>query len=185
MGYATNAAPAGWHDHCFRREWELPVSRRVLWDWLNDPRTFKHGQVWPWRVEFIDAPGDAPGKRGMSPGVLNSHHGPLMSFTGVVGDIIPPQRDDRPAYRDLQYLYGSYAGSLRLVRPTRLQFWLDALSPEQTRLRLQLDSLIYPKMDWLWTNGQKLFWSAFPRWAKRDAPRDAPRHAGRTLKQKT
>ena len=93
MGYAKNAAPDGWRDHTFRREWEIGLPRRLLWDWLNDPRTFTHGQIWPWRVEFVSEP---DGPRGMSPGVLNSHHGPLMSFTGVVGDVIPPARDDRP-----------------------------------------------------------------------------------------
>jgi hypothetical protein len=156
---ARNAAPEGFVAHVFERDWlvDRPVDR--VWRWLNDPRTFTETQVWPFRVEFING--------GMETGVLNTHHGPLMSFTGVVGDVHPP--GDTPGYRDLQYLYGSYAISLRLIRPTRLQFWVEAESPRSTRLRVRLDSLVSPRIAGLWTRAQSLFWSRFPKWAQRSA----------------
>jgi len=169
-GHATNAAPATFEPHAFERDWHLDRPGEGVWRWLNDPRTFTDSQVWPFRVEFIDH-GD---RRGMEPGVLNVHHGPLMSFHGVVGDVVPPGDNGRGGYRDLQYGYGSYAGSLRLVRPTRLQFWVDA-EDGGCRLKVRLDSLVRPWLAGWWTLGQRVFWSRFPRWAERSVPeaRDA------------
>ena len=41
-----------------------PLDR--VWAWLNDPATLVEGQLWPYRVEFVDG--------GFEPGVLNVHH---------------------------------------------------------------------------------------------------------------
>ena len=76
----------------------------------------------------------------MEPGVLNVHHGPLINFAGVIGEVRDP-RPGVPAYRDLKYLYGSYAISPRFARPTRLQFWAEE-ADGHTCVTLQLDALV-------------------------------------------
>lgn len=168
---APNAAPASFVGHAFEKTWHLdrPIDR--VWAWLNDPKTFTDTQVWPFRVEFIDDGEHA----GMSTGVLNIHHGPLMSFHGKVGEVTPPGSDGRGGYRDLQYGYGSYALSMRLARPTRLQFWVDAGEDAGEQggcdLKVRLDSFVKPGFAKWWTKLQSVFWSRFPMWASK-ATRD-------------
>lgn len=125
----------------------------AVWRWLNDPATFTEGQIWPFRVEFVNG--------GFEPGVLNVHHGPFINFAGVIGEVRDPGKE-AVAYRDLKYFYGSYALSLRLARPTRLQFWAEPASG--TRVTLQLDSFIREPFVRPWQLAQKIFWSRFPRW---------------------
>jgi hypothetical protein len=120
---------------------------------LNDPATFTEGQVWPFRVEFIDG--------GFEPGVLNAHHGPFLNLAGVIGEVLGFERGI--AYRELKYFYGSYAISPRLVRPTRLQFWAEE-SAGGTLVTLQVDSLVRRPFRRAWDLWQQIFWSRFPRW---------------------
>jgi hypothetical protein len=83
-----NGAPEGLVDHAFEKTFFVgrPIGR--VWAWLNDPATFVDGQVWPYRVEFVDG--------GFEPGVLNVHHGPFLNAAGVIGEvpevpgIVPP-----------------------------------------------------------------------------------------------
>ena len=149
-----NGAPAGFVPHVYRRTFRTshPVGR--VWGWLNDPATFVEGQVWPFRVEFVDG--------GMEPGVLNVHHGPFMSFAGAIGEVRGPE-EGAPAYRDLKYFYGSYAISPRLVRPTRLQFWVEE-ADNATEVTLQVDSLARRRFARFWDLLQRVFWGRFPRW---------------------
>ncbi len=149
-----NGAPPGFVPHVHRRVFEVARPRERVWAWLNDPATFVEGQVWPFRVEFVGG--------GFEPGVLNTHHGPLMSFAGAIGEVRGPE-EGGAAYRDLRYFYGSYAISPRLVRPTRLQFWAGDAGPG-TRVTLQVDSLVRDFFSGPWTLIQKVFWSRFPRW---------------------
>ena len=109
---ASGATPPGFRPHSLELAWNLGVPREVVWAWLNDPRTFTRGQLPPFRVEFLPMPDGRPG--GFEPGCLNAHHGPLMSFHGVIGEVRAPE------YRDLIYGYGSYALSMRVARPRRL-----------------------------------------------------------------
>ncbi len=148
-----NGAPAGFVSHVYRRTFRVPHPVGRVWGWLNDPATFVEGQVWPFRVEFVDG--------GFEPGVLNVHHGPFMSFAGAIGEVSEPE--DGPAYRDLKYFYGSYAISPRLVRPTRLQFWTER-SGEGAAVTLQVDSFVRRRFAWPWDLLQRGFWSWFPRW---------------------
>ena len=104
--------PRGFRTHVLDRPWRFGVPVQELWDWLNDPRTFTRGQLPPFRVEFLPMEDGRPG--GFEPGCLNAHHGPLMSFHGVIGEVRPCE------HRDLRYSYGSYALSMRLARPRRL-----------------------------------------------------------------
>lgn len=152
-----NGAPEGFVPHVYRREFVTPHGIERVWDWLNDPATFVEGQVWPFRVEFVDG--------GFEPGVLNIHHGPFMNFAGAIGEVRGPEEGagDGVAYRDLKYFYGSYAISPRLVRPTRLQFWAER-SGGNTLVTLQVDSLVRRRFVPAWDLSQRLFWSRFPRW---------------------
>ena len=147
-------APDGFVPHAYRKTFRTPHHTGRVWNWLNDPATFTEGQVWPFRVEFVDG--------GFEPGVLNVHHGPLLNFAGAIGEVRPPEAD-AAGYRDLKYFYGSYALSPRLVRPTRLQFWVEDQG-EGTLLTLQVDSLVRRRFVRAWDLSQKVFWQRFPRW---------------------
>ncbi|CAN5645725.1 hypothetical protein BH24ACT21_BH24ACT21_16430 [soil metagenome] len=151
-------APEGFVPHAYRRAFQVPHEQRRVWDWLNDPATFTEGQVWPFRVEFVDG--------GFEPGVLNVHHGPLLNFAGAIGEVREPGEEDA-GYRDLKYFYGSYAISPRLVRPTPLQFWVEG-SGERTLLTLQVDSLVRRRFVRPWDLLQRVFWQRFPRWMGSD-----------------
>ncbi|MEO0855234.1 MAG: hypothetical protein AAFY55_00095 [Bacteroidota bacterium] len=155
---APHAAPLGFRVHTYRHAWTVPHDRAAVWAWLNDPATFTDGQVPPYRVEFVSPYKGGP--MGFSPGVLNVHHGPGILFAGVLGAITPPV-PGRTAYRDLRYFYGSYALSLRLVRPTRLQFWADDAAPGSTQVMLQLDAFVARWFNPAWSLAQRAFWAGF------------------------
>ena len=110
--------PPGFVRDVYDHAWTIgrPISQ--VWQWLNDPATFTDGQIPPFRVEFLT---NAAGQTGFHEGVYNAHVGPLMSFSGVLGEL------QHESYRDLQYFYGSYAVSHALFRPVRLQFWVDEI----------------------------------------------------------
>lgn len=145
--------PARFRLHTLHKTWKMAAPRQVVWDWLNDPRTFTDWQVPPWKVEFLPMPDGRPG--GFEPGCLNTHHGPLMSFHGVIGEVRAPE------YRDLRYSYGSYALSLRLARPTRLQFWVDAVDEERSEVRLRLDTQAHRWFAPFWGGMNHFFWWSF------------------------
>lgn len=146
-------APPGFVAHRHRYAFELAHPRERVWRWLAAPETFVAAATWPWRVEFVGG--------GFEPGVRTAHYGPGMNFAGVLTEVSPP------AYRDLQYCYGAYALSLRLARPTRLQFWLDELATDRTRVRLQVDALMRPWLGAPASALQWVFWRRFGRWAAR------------------
>lgn len=143
--------PPGFRAHVFERSWAFRRPRALVWDWLNDPATFTRGQLPPFRVEFLET----DGRTGFESGVLNAHHGPLMSFHGVIGEVRAPE------YRDLKYSYGSYAISMRLVRPTRLQFFFEEVDGDRCRLRLQLDTQVRRWFAPLWSGANAFFWWSF------------------------
>jgi hypothetical protein len=153
-----NGAPSGFVPHAINREFVTAYPIERVWNWLNDPTTFVEGQVWPYRVEFVDG--------GFEPGVLNVHHGPFLNVAGAIGEVRGPNEAgaDGSAYRDLPYFYGSYALTPRLVRPTRLQFWAERTAGGGTRVRLRLDSLVRRTFVKPWELSQRIFWGRFPRW---------------------
>lgn len=152
-----NGAPDGFVRHGFTQEFVTPHPIERVWAWLNDPATFIEGQVWPYRVEFVDG--------GFEPGVLNVHHGPFLNVAGAIGEVRGPEEAgwNGVAYRDLQYFYGSYALTPRLVRPTRLQFWAKRAGGG-TKVELRLDSLVRRRFVRPWDLSQRVFWRRFPRW---------------------
>lgn len=140
--------PRGFVRHAYERSWNVPVPRAEAWCWLNDPRTFTDMQVWPYFVEFADG--------GFQTGVRNTHSGPGIHFPAVLGEIREGE------YRDLIYLYGAYAFGMRIVRPLRLQFWLED-SDEGCLVRLRLDCQVRGWFLGTWKLGNRLFWSLFGR----------------------
>lgn len=158
---APQAAPANFTAHVVRREYLVAKPKDVVWRWLMDPRTFTESQIFPWRVEFVSADPATP--PGFHVGGLNVHHGPGMLFAGTMTEI----RDGE--YRDLQYFYGSHFVSMRLVRPTRLQFWVESTGDAQTKITLQLDSLVVRWFAPIWSLGNRFFWGSFGRWVSRSA----------------
>lgn len=149
--------PEAFRNHSYKRSYTIKYSEGQVWQWLNNPDTFKNNQVWPYRVVFTRTESQ---KHDFEEGVFNSHHGPLMSFTGVIGEV-------KPSYRDLKYLYGSYFLSFRWIRPQRLQFWTEPQEDGHTTLTMQLDSYVKPSFYNFWNWGQGLFWGRFGRWANK------------------
>ena len=140
-------------EHKFEHIFCIPRPRTEVWNLLTDPKTFMTGQLFPYRVEFVDASGSKGA--GFQSGTQTLHHGPMINFAGVIGDV----RDQE--YRDLQYYYGSYIFSLRLLRPTRLEFCFAAPTPSSTLVTLRVSSLIRRPFGPLWSAIQIVFWSQF------------------------
>ncbi|WMN10985.1 hypothetical protein QYS49_36725 [Marivirga salinae] len=145
--------PIKFKTHIFTKEYESPYQESQIWDWLNDPKTFTDNQVWPFRVEFLRNENQ---EHDFEEGVLNIHHGPMLSLAGEIGEITSH-------YRDLQYFYGSYAISFRIIRPFRLEFRTE--DKEDKRIvRVQLSSYVAPSFYKIWNWSQSIFWSRFGRW---------------------
>lgn len=135
----------------------IPHPREDVWAWICDPATFVDGQIWPWRVEFLDPRTGAAA--GFTTGVLTTHHGPWMNFSGVIGEV------DAPRYRDLAYTYGAYMISPRICRPVRLQFWLDETSGgAATQVRIGVDAQMRRGLRGASRLVQRWFWKRFARW---------------------
>lgn len=146
------------HQHEF--DFVVPSSKDIVWKWLNTPETFTKGQIPPFKVEFY-SPDPKTIPNGFHEGVLNAHHGPLMNFSGVLGEIKEME------YRDLQYFYGSYAISMRWIRPYRLEFWLKEIDQNNTEIKCRLSSYTAKWISSIWTKSQSLFWASFRSWAKK------------------
>ena len=152
----VHPAPTHFQPHHFEHTIEVAAPVAAVWDWLNRTETFTRGQPPGYRVEFV---GDR-----FEPGVCTVHHGPFLNFAGVIGEM------EALRYRDLRYFYGSYALSLRLIRPTRLQVWLEARGDRSTQVRLRVDSHVRPWMAGLWTLAQRLFWPGLGWQMRRELP---------------
>jgi len=148
----TQPIPPGFIPHTVRRSITVAAPRKAVWAWLSSPETFTRGNLPPWRVEFLPATPGGPAD--FSPGVYTNHHGPLMNLPSIITEVRAPE------YRAMEYLYGSSILTLRMIRPTGLQFWLAAAG-ERTTVTLQLDSLVHHWWGWLWSAAQHLFWTSF------------------------
>ncbi|MEM9176652.1 MAG: hypothetical protein AAGC67_15620 [Myxococcota bacterium] len=150
---------AGFVEHMHLSEFRLAAPWSRVWAWLETPETFSEGQIWPYRVDFL-AP-DETSPAGFYEGGLNIHHGPLLSLPGRLDKI---EETDRGGYRSLSYLYGSYVLSLRLIRPTRLEFWAQSEGEARTLVRLRLSSDVRPSIQAPWSRLQEIFWGRLARW---------------------
>ena len=129
-------------------EREFHYSNEVIasiWKKLQRRETFTKGQLFPYRVEF--AAGSQEGE--FSPGELNIHHGPFLSVHGAIGEV-------SPTFRSLDYFYGSYVLSFRLVRPVRLEF----LRSNDT-INLKLKVYIRPWFKPIWHFMNFIMWTGF------------------------
>jgi len=145
--------PKHFKNHVFSREFESYYTEEQIWQWLNDPKTFTDHQIWPFRVEFLK---DASQEHEFEPGVLNTHHGPLLSLAGEIGEV-------NAHYRDLKYYYGSYVFSFRFIRPYRLEFFTEDIKDKRI-VTVQLSSFVKPSFYKLWGWMQGLFWANFGKW---------------------
>ena len=150
---------AGFVENVHESHFRIAATWTRVWQWLETPETFSEGQVWPYRVDFL-AP-DASSPAGFHEGGMNIHHGPLLSLPGRLDTI---EESDQSAYRSLSYLYGSYVLSLRLIRPTRLEFWVEEEGDARTLVRVRLSSDVHPVIETPWSRLQGVFWSRLGQW---------------------
>jgi hypothetical protein len=115
------------------------------WKRLQRRETFTKGQLFPYRVEFAALSQEGE----FAPGELNIHHGPFLSVHGAIGEV-------NPTYRSLDYFYGSYVLSFRLVRPIRLEFFRDG-----NNLKVKIGVYVRPWFKPIWHFGNVLLWSSF------------------------
>lgn len=116
-----------------------------VWNRLQRRETFTKGQLFPYRVEFV-----ADSQEGeFSPGELNIHHGPFLSVHGAIGGI-------SPHYRGLDYFYGSYVLSFRLVRPVRLEFFREG-----SKLKVKVKAYVRPWFRSIWRLANSILWEFF------------------------
>ena len=137
--------------HSFKKSFNIQAPIKACWDYLNNMDTFRNGQIFPYRVEFIHF-SKSPS---FEPGIWTNHHGPLLSVCGQIGQMTPP------SYRDLNYTYGSYVISFRYIRPVRLQLFFSSKTESKTQIDVQLDAYIVPWLIPIWEGIQRLFWTGF------------------------
>ena len=155
----VQSCPDGFRTHVFEKTFHLDRNWQTAWHWLMQTETFTRGQIWPYRVEFIDTPlpnGDIA--RGFDVGTLNAHHGPFMNFCGVIAEV---EEHTNRACRDLQYTYGAYALAFRLIRPNLLRISAVAAGSEQCQVTVRVESFVRPWISRLWTLAQACFWPGF------------------------
>ena len=120
------------------------------WDKLQLRETFVVGQPFPYKVEFDSS--EQFGK--FKSGELNIHHGPLLSVHGRITDITE-------TFRGLDYFYGSYVLSFRVVRPVKLEFF-----KKENCIEMKLTSYVRPWFKKFWELINNILWKAFPRTLK-------------------
>jgi hypothetical protein len=132
----------------FEYETRVPISANKIedfWRRLNIRESFTKGQIFPYRVEFDASEQVGPFENGE----LNIHHGPFLSAHGAIDGLTPH-------HRGLQYYYGAYVFSFRLVRLVRLDFYR-----ENDGVRLRLKTFVAPWFRPIWHIGNRFFWKFF------------------------
>jgi hypothetical protein len=140
------SCPQGFMVDDYERSFEYSEDKIVkVWKRLQRRETFTRGQLFPYRVEF--AANSQEGE--FSSGELNIHHGPFLSVHGAIGEVTAN-------YRGLDYFYGSYVISFRLVRPVQLEFLREG-----QRLKLKLKVFVRPWFRPAWRFLNFFLWSGF------------------------
>jgi len=145
MNYQSSL-PKGFASYTFKKTFSLKEKRcEKAWQKLQKRETFTRGQIPPYKVEF-----HADSQKGnFKEGELNIHHGPFLSVHGAIGEI-------SECYRDLQYFYGSYVLSFRLIRPTRLEFF-----KKDNIITVKIHYYLKPWIKPLWIAVNFLMWRSF------------------------
>ena len=140
------SCPQGFVVDVYEREFHYSDENiSSIWKKLQRRETFTKGQLFPYRVEFA-----AKSQEGeFLPGELNIHHGPFLGVHGAVGEVTD-------SYRSLEYFYGSYVVSFRLVRPVRLEFFREG-----SGLKLKLKVYVRPWFRPIWRLCNFILWSGF------------------------
>lgn len=150
---SLNVCPESFTDQPFEVSFLVNSTPSHVAKVLNATSTFSDGQIFPFRVEFLD-PSTGRFTKKFEEGILTNHHGPLLSAVGILREI------DFPNYRDLQYFYGAYAISFRLFRPHRLEIFTTEEN-SKCRVRVRLSTYVKNGWGWLWRLGQTCFWPSF------------------------
>ena len=126
-----------------------PHSIEDTWTWLNKKETFTKGQIPPYRVEFVSSTADKEAV--FEEGCYNNHHGPFLHLPAQITVMQSCE------YREMQYLYGSYVFSFRLIRPTALKFYL---APQENGCDVEviLESQVRPFLRGIWESSNRFFW---------------------------
>ncbi len=140
------STPEGFVLDVFERSFDFSEQKVTdVWKKLQRRETFTKGQLFPYQVEFVASSQEGE----FSPGELNIHHGPFLSVHGAIGEVTS-------SYRGLNYFYGSYVISFRLVRPLQLEFFREG-----DRIKLRLKTFIRPWFRPVWHLGNKILWMCF------------------------
>ena len=126
-----------------------PHSIEETWAWLNKKETFTKGQIPPYRVEFVSSDPNTPAE--FEEGCYNNHHGPFLHLPAQITVMKPCE------YREMQYLYGSYVFSFRLIRPTALKFYLQP-QEKGCSVEVVLESQTRPFLQGIWERSNLFFW---------------------------
>ena len=146
MTKLQSLCPSSFKKYKFTHSLSIDKESQIsLWKKLNRRETFTEGQIFPYKVEFES--GESSGF--FEQGELNIHHGPFLSVHGAIGKI-------SDTYRSLDYFYGSYVLSFRLVRPTKLEFFQTSEG-----MRMELTAFVAPWFLPFWNLGNKAFWKVF------------------------
>jgi hypothetical protein len=135
------------------REYRLKITAEEAFEFLNTPETFTKGQPFPYKVEFTSPDPDAPAD--FRVGVYNVHYGPFLNASAVITAIDPPR------HRAMEYTYGAFVISPRLIRPTDLIFDFEPADDGGCVVRLEFRSYVRPFFRPIWNLGLKTFWSLF------------------------
>ena len=117
----------------------------IKWKKLQRRETFVNSQIPPYKVEFNYHKQEGFFEKNE----LNIHFGPFLHLPALVGDI-------NDNYRDLNYLYGAYVISFRIIRPVRLEFF-----KEEKSITLKLQSYVNPTLEKPWIYMNNIFWNFF------------------------
>lgn len=143
---ANSTCPQHMIENIIEYEFLLDEAKKNdVWTRLQLRETFTKGQIPPYRVDFESGKESGP----FYSGEKNSHHGPLLSVHGEIGDITDN-------YRSLFYYYGSYVISFRFVRP-----WLLEFIKTESGIKMKLHSYVHPSFLFFWKIGNNIFWKFF------------------------
>lgn len=141
-----SSLPNHLQEHIFEMTWSYDSEKCTMaWNKLQLRETFVEGQIPPYRVEFDSLTQSGP----FETGELNIHHGPFLSVHGAIGEI-------SQNYRDLNYFFGSYLISFRLIRPVRLEFFRT-----DNTIKVRLTSYVKPWIKTFWNSSLYFFWRTF------------------------
>ncbi len=153
--FASQPLPQSFRTHVYEISFTLPISQTESFEWLLKKKTFSSGQLPPYKVEFLPENKDPL----MKEGDYTNHHGPWIQFAGVMTKI-------SSEYRRLDYLYGSYALTFRLIRPLCLEVWTHDLGSNKSKVTLKLTTGVRNFFVPIWNLLMNFFWPQFALNAK-------------------